>query len=33
MTSDFLNQHGDYHTLKAFQKAECIYDITYYFAH
>ena len=33
MTSDFLNQHGDYHTLKAFQKAECIYDLTYYFAH
>lgn len=33
MTSDFLNQHGDYHALKAIQKAECIYDITYYFAH
>ena len=30
---DFLRQDSDYRTLKAFQKAECIYDVTYYFAH
>lgn len=30
---NFLNQNGNYKTLKAFKKAECIYDITYYFAH
>lgn len=30
---NFLRQDNDYHTLKAFQKAECIYDVTYYFAH
>lgn len=32
-SSSFLNQDGDYHMLHAFKKAECIYDITYYFAH
>lgn len=30
---DFLRQGNNYRTLKAFQKAECIYDVTYYFAH
>lgn len=30
---DFLPQKGNYRNLIAFQKAECIYDITYYFAH
>ena len=30
---DFLRQDNNYRTLKAFQKAECIYDVTYYFAH
>ena len=29
---DFLRQDNNYRTLKAFQKAECIYDVTYYFA-
>ncbi len=29
----FLPQERTYRTLKCFQKAECIYDITYYFAH
>lgn len=29
----FLRQDNDYRTLKAFQKAECIYDVTFYFAH
>jgi len=29
----FLPQDRTYRTLKCFQKAECIYDITYYFAH
>ncbi len=29
----FLRQDNNYRTLKAFRKAECIYDITYYFAH
>lgn len=28
----FLPQKGNYRNLIAFQKAECIYDITYYFA-
>ena len=27
----FLPQDNNYRTLKAFQKAECIYDVTYYF--
>ena len=30
---DFLRQDNDYRTLKAFLKAECIYDVTFYFAH
>ena len=25
---DFLRQDGDYRTMKAFRKAECIYDVT-----
>lgn len=29
----FLRQGKDYHTLICYQKAVCIYDITYYFAH
>ena len=29
----FIRQDADYHKLLAFQKAECIYDITYYFVH
>ena len=29
----FLPQANNYRTLKAFQKAECIYDVTYYFVH
>lgn len=33
MPSAFLPQNKNYRSLKAFQKAECIYDITYYFAH
>lgn len=33
MNNDFLPQRGNYRNLLAFQKAECIYDITYYFAH
>lgn len=33
MPKTFLQQKGNYRDLIAFQKAECIYDITYYFAH
>lgn len=33
MPDTFLPQKGNYRNLIAFQKAECIYDITYYFAH
>jgi four helix bundle suffix protein len=29
----FLKNKGNYKNLIAYQKAECIYDITYYFAH
>ena len=29
---DFLRQDNNYRTLKAFQKAECIYDVTQYLA-
>ena len=29
---DFLSPKGDYHDLLAYQKAECVYDVTYYFA-
>lgn len=32
MTNTFLPQKGNYRKLTVFQKAECIYDITYYFA-
>ena len=31
--NDFLPQRGNYRQLIAYQKAECLYDITYYFAH
>ena len=31
--NDFLPQDHNYRTLKAFRKAECIYDVTYYFVH
>ena len=30
---NFLRQDNNYRTLKAFRKAECIYDVTFYFAH
>lgn len=33
MAKTFLRQKGNYRNLIAFQKTECIYDITYYFAH
>lgn len=33
MAKTFLQQKGNYRDLIAFQKTECIYDITYYFAH
>lgn len=33
MAETFLRQKGNFRNLIAFQKAECIYDITYYFAH
>ena len=33
MTNTFLRQKGNYLDLIAFQKAECIYDITFFFAH
>lgn len=34
MTNDsFISPSGDYRRLRAYQKAECIYDVTYYFAH
>lgn len=29
---DFLKPKGDYRNLIVYKKAECIYDITYYFA-
>ena len=29
----FLAQRGNYRSLITFQKAECIYDITFHFAH
>ena len=31
-SKNFIRQDNNYRTLKAFQKAECIYDVTYYFA-
>ena len=30
---EFLPLKGDYRSLIAFQKAECIYDVTYHFVH
>ncbi len=30
-SNGFLTPKGDYKNLIAFQKSECIYDITYYF--
>ncbi len=33
MADTFLPPRGNYRKLIAFQKAQCIYDITYYFAH
>lgn len=30
---NFLRQDNNYRSLIAFQKAECIYDVTFYFAH
>ena len=33
MAYTFLKQKGNYRSLVAYQKSECIYDITYYFAH
>ena len=33
MTKNFLPLKGNYRDLIALKKAECIYDITYYFAH
>lgn len=29
----FLPNRGNYRNLKAYQKAECVYDVTFYFAH
>ncbi len=33
MSDTFLNHRGDYHNLTAYQKVECIYDITFFFTH
>ncbi|MDE5553908.1 MAG: four helix bundle suffix domain-containing protein [Muribaculaceae bacterium] len=33
MSETFLPAKGNYRSLIVFQKTECIYDITYYFAH
>lgn len=33
MKQTFLKGRGDYHSLTAYQKTECIYDITFFFAH
>lgn len=33
MAKTFLQRKGNYRGLIVFRKAECIYDITYYFAH
>jgi four helix bundle suffix protein len=30
---DFIPQRGDYRKLKVYQVAECIYDVTFHFAH
>lgn len=32
MQSSFLPQRGHYKSLIVYQKAECIYDVTYMFA-
>lgn len=32
-TNQFLPQKGNYQNLIVYQKTECIYDITFYFAH
>lgn len=31
MNNGFLQAKGDYHRLIVYQKAECIYDLTYHF--
>ena len=33
VNKDFMPPRGDYHKLIVYRKAECIYDITYHFAH
>lgn len=33
MQNSFLPQHGNYKGLIVYQKAECIYDVTFLFAH
>lgn len=33
MTTGFLPQRGNYRDLLVYRKVECIYDVTYYFAH
>lgn len=33
MAPGFLPKKGSYRNLIVFQKTQCIYDITYYFAH
>ena len=33
MADTFLKNKGDYRSLIVYKKAECIYDITYFFAH
>ena len=32
-STDFLKQKSSYRDLIAFRKAQCIYDVTYHFAH
>lgn len=32
MENTFLKQRGGYRNLIAYQKTECIYDVTFYFA-
>lgn len=33
MNNQFMPQRGNYRQLIAYQKAECIYDVTFFFAH
>ena len=33
MNNEFIKSKGDYRSLIVFKKAECIYDLTYHFAH